>query len=461
MRSRLRLAATLLAVLGVPVPGEATPRISLLSIRGDANGSVRKQLGAVLCVDYECVPPSRIRTAGKIDFAKVEAQKVAGIVAGTVATARKGGQRLELALLTRSLSPVWGRIYPLTGEGILSRDSAMDLAQELATRLAARAPLEPPPPAPSAPRPARPAPPRAPEVAPPVAAAPPPFLPSPETRPEPRPVAPPRPADQRTTKAAAIARGGVGAPAREPATERLLAAIEAGVHLTQRTLGYQGVPSGASALRGYEANVVASPRFRLEVYPASLLTENVFAGMGLFANYGFSVGMKTNDPAGGAERPTSLVRLAAGLLWRFHPVPSSRFALVPAVSYQQSKFTIEPLAGVPIKGLPDADLSGVKAGVAAEIPASDAVFILLGAGYVKWTTARDLVGDGFFPAGKAYAIEAEAGLSLPLSGLLSLRIVGEYSDTRYSLQPDPTGTYQASGAADRYLGGSVMLRARF
>jgi len=240
---------------------------------------------------------------------------------------------------------------------------------------------------------------------------------------------------------------------------RLLAALEAGAYVTQRKLSYEGIPAGNTALRGFEANLISSPRFHLELYPVSLLTEGVFGGLGVFADYGFSVGLKTSEPAGGAKHSTSFSRLGAGLAWRLLPVSSSRFALIPAVSYQQLKFKIEPLAGVPIAGLPDANLSGVKAGAGAEIPLGSAVSILLGVGYVKWTTAKDLVGDGFFPGGSAYALEAEAGVSVALSGLLSLRILGEYSGTKYSLQPDPSGTYQATGATDRYLGGRAMLRA--
>jgi hypothetical protein len=279
--------------------------------------------------------------------------------------------------------------------------------------------------------------------------------------PEPQPVAPPSPAAERAARAPAVARGEARAPGGERAKAHLVAALEAGGYVTQRKLAYEGIPSGTSALRGFEASVIASPRFHLEVYPASLLTEGFFAGIGLFADYGLSVGLKTKDPASGAEHSTSFTRLGAGLLWRLQPASSSRFALVPAVSYQQVKFKIEPLAGAPIAGLPDANLSGVKGSLGAEIPLGDAVSILLGAGYVKWTTAKDLVGGGFFPGGSAYALEGEAGFSVAFSALLSLRILGEYSGTKYSLQPDASGTYQATGATDRYLGGRAMLRAEF
>jgi hypothetical protein len=449
------------------MPAGAAPRISIAPVRGDTRAAVTKQLGSALCSTFECVPISKLRTRGRLDFAKVRAQKVAGIVAGTVVTKKRtGGQVLEVALLTRSITPAWGRTYPLTGKGILSRDSAMDLAAEVDSRLGGgapppTAPAAPEPPAPPAPPPALAAPPPASEVPPPPPAAPPPVAALAEPVPEPPPVAPPPPAPERAARAPPAARGETREPGGERAQAHPVVAVEAGAHVTQRKLSYEGVPSGASALRGFEANVIASPRFRLELYPAALLTEGFFAGIGLFADYGLSMGLKTKDPASGAEHSTRLTRLGGGLLWRLQLSSSSRFAIVPAVSYQQLKFTIEPLAGAPIAGLPDSNLSGLKGGIGAEIPLGDAVSILLGAGYVKWTTAKDLVGGGFFPGGSAYALEAEAGFSVAFSGLLSLRILGEYSGTKYSLEPDLSGTYQATGATDRYLGGRAMLRAEF
>lgn len=444
MRIALGRTAALLAALAIPVAGEGAPRISLAPVRGDASGAVTKRLRSVLCGEYECVPYSKVRTRGKLDFAKVEAQRVEGILAGTVATSRKTGKALEVALLKRSLRPVWKRSYPLTRGGALTQDSARDLADEIGNLLAGEQPPRAEAPPPVAPPPAAPPPP---PVAPapvaelpPVAAAP---AAAPPPRPEPPAAAPAKPAQ---------------APAPKRAAPAPVVALEAGADLAQRTLEYQGVPAGASALRGFEATLVVSPRFRLELYPLSLATEGVFAGLGLFADYAFSVGLETKDPAGGANHPTSFSRLGGGVLWRFHPVASSRFALIPALSYQQLKFTV---GGAPILGLPDADLSGWRGGIDAEIPVGDTVGILLGVGYVKWTTARDLLDDGFFAGGSAYALEAEAGVSLRLGGAFSLRLLGAYSGTRYSLEASPGGTYQATGATDQYLGGRAMLRAQF
>lgn len=453
MRRHRGRTGVLLAMLVAPMLATAAPaRISLAPVRGDASGAVGRQVRSLLCQRHQCVPLSRLKRHGKLDFDKVEALKVAGIVAGTVAAGGRGRRALEVALLQGSLQPVWKRSYPLTSRGILSRESATDLARELESRLGGEMPPPPPevpPPAPPEPSRAVPTPPAAVPPAPPEPA---PFAPAPSA-PAPALAAPVPSARPPTIRAVPPA----AAPPRERPRERLLGALEAGVGLGQRRLSYGGVPAGGGTPLGFEAKLVVSPHLHAELYPGSLLTEGVLAGLGLFADYDFSVGLKTQDPAGGANHPTSLRRLGAGVLWRLHPVAGSRAAIVALVSYQHLEFSV---GGTLIPGLPDADLSGVKAGVEAEIPVGGAVALLLGAGYVKWRTAGDLVGDGFFPGGNAYALEAEAGISLALGGAFSLRAMGGYSVTRYSLEPVPGGIYQASSATDQYPSARATLRVR-
>ncbi len=105
----------------------------------------------------------------------------------------------------------------------------------------------------------------------------------------------------------------------------------------------------------------------------------------------------------------------------------------------------------------------MKVGARLEVPVGARFALLVGGGWVRWTSAPDLVeGDvAFFPSGSASALEAEAGLSLAFTRRLSVRMLGEYSSTRYALDADATGTYRASEATDRYLGGRAAMRAEF
>jgi hypothetical protein len=79
---------------------------------------------------------------------------------------------------------------------------------------------------------------------------------------------------------------------------------------------------------------------------------------------------------------------------------------------------------------------------------------------VKWTSARELI-DGsppYFPGSSASALEAELGAGFVFWGPLSVRLLGFYSSTRYQLDPDPTGTWSATSAEDRYLGLRAVVR---
>jgi len=170
------------------------------------------------------------------------------------------------------------------------------------------------------------------------------------------------------------------------------------------------------------------------------------------------VGLKTSDPAK-QQHSSQASRLEAGLLWRMLLVPGSQFALIPAVGYRQMKLTTDPLAGAVIPGLPDANLSGFAFSLKAEVPLFAGFSLLAGGGFVKWMDAKDLIKGtvAFFPSGSAYAIEAEGGLSMSLFGPLSIRVLGEFSSTTYTLDPDTTNKYQATGATDRYMGGRALL----
>jgi len=90
-------------------------------------------------------------------------------------------------------------------------------------------------------------------------------------------------------------------------------------------------------------------------------------------------------------------------------------------------------------------------------------FAAIAGGYVAWLTARDLV-DGdvpYFPGDRAAALEGEAGIDVALMGPLSIRVLAQLSNTSYELDPDPTGTYVAEEATDRFVSAHASVRAEF
>jgi hypothetical protein len=248
-------------------------------------------------------------------------------------------------------------------------------------------------------------------------------------------------------------------PVSSAATQAWVLAAEVGVAYEHRSLSYGGT-TAPSGLQGIDANLMP-PFVRVELQPLGHATRGLAGGLGVFAEYAVSVGQKTKvEAAGGTqEHDTQYSRLALGAAWR---VPMGGVYLVPAVSWEQVTFTVSPLNGVPVSGFPDSHLTGVKAAVGMELPVG-AVTFLAGARGVRWLSAKDLVAGSpaFFPGGNAWALEAEAGLQFTVAGPLSLKIVGDWSGTRFSLDPDPTGSYRATSAQDNYMGVRASVRAQF
>jgi hypothetical protein len=457
-----------LGLMAAPVSAlpEKLTRITISGVSGEPEHTVSRQLVGTLCGPYECVSRLKVYTKGLPDFRRLRAEGVTAVLYGSVLA--KGGRRtVRIALLRDSLEPDRTWTFALDARGAIPRSSLDELVRDVRVELGA-APL--PAPRTAAPAPAAPPPAAAPlPVAAPLPLAatapstPPPSARAVEAQPPPPQAAaePPTPAPAAQSTRAPPASTPPPAKPSAAGSRRLVGASELGAIVTSRELTYSGsTPPGTADLLGYSANAIACPRIRLELYPLTAFTSGALAGVGFFGEYSLSVGLTTEDPASpGVEHDSRFSRLQAGIAWRIRPTSSSRFAIVPAVSYQRLEFSVDPT----LAGFPDSDLSGVKAGLGLEIPLGGRLGLLLGGGYVMWTSAKDLV-DGdvpFFPGAGAYALEAEAGLTVALGGRISLRVLGEYSATTYELDPDPSGTYVATGATDTYVGGRAMLRAEF
>jgi hypothetical protein len=457
--------AACVVVLACPVLAGAAPRVVLGPIKGDKGSVVSRQVAKELCARLECAPKASAYAGTRPDFARARRQGVAGILYGAIT--ESGARRMMwYALLTTSTEPVKTWKLPLRPTGQLAPAAVAQIADDVERRLA------PPAPAPraAAPPPAAGPPRTAPERAPalveerptragasegaPAAAPPGPSAPPapPPPRPERVAAAVPRPTPAAVPSPRAAAAPG-GGPARERPT---WAAVELGGYVTARNLSFSGTqPAGTSTLQTMTADAVFCPRLALELYPAARLTDGALAGLGAFADYRMSIGFKVRSA--GQTYGTSLSRLGAGVTWRLPPLTSLKLVLAPAASYERRDVNVSGT----IAGLADTHLAGVRLGARLSAPVTSRFQLLVGGGYVRWTSVGDLAksGGGFFPSGKASAFELEAGLSMALYGPFSARLVGEYGSTSYTLDADPTGAYVASGATDRWSGATLSIRA--
>jgi hypothetical protein len=451
MRGAGRLAIMASAWLAASPVALAAPRLSVGPVRGDPKGALPTQLATALCRTFECVLWPEVSSQRAPDLARARAQRVAGLLTGAVQPRAAGaagstGATVTLSLLTTSATPARTWSFPLTSAGALQATALSQLERDL------RGLLEPPaaPPRPAAAATAAPTATAAAAVAP---RAPPPPQPV-----EPRPAAPAGPPPDHATPAAEPAatrpRSTGGAPA---ATAPYLSA-ELGPFWAQRKLSYGGLSTMTGTLLASEASAIVGLRLRVEGFPAARSESPHLRGAGLLLDYARSIGLETAAPSG-TKAATTASRLELGATWRAPPLTSLDLVLTPRLSYLAQQYTASPT----IAGLPDADLSGLRLGLDAEAPVTPGVSVLLGAGWVRWLSARELIkgSPAYFPGGSAWALELEAGASLALSGPLSLRLLGEYASTRYALDADPSGTYAATSAEDRLLSLRAMLQGRY
>ncbi len=464
MRGMVRWAV--LATVGVATAALAQgagtgPRISLAPVHGDKNNAVGSQLNGELCKVYTCVPYAKVSTNKKPDWKKAKKEKVVAIFTTSIAKTKKG-YTAGVALLAGSAKPKQAWNFPLTSHRNLSGLAITQVVHETGPVLgfaedvsgvAAIAAAEQPrtPPAPVATNtPASPM----------GTATPPTSISATETA---TPILPPPGAPVPGEKTLAdtpvtvdaTPTSNVGGTRGQP-----MVSVELGGNFLNRALSY--TPDGTPGLLTYNANVIGMLLIGAEFFPFAK-TGSFLAGLGIFGQYQFSLGLKSQQPTTGVEESSSLSMLSAGLEARIRPVKYSDFAIVIPVAFRTYKFSVDNAASE-FPGLPLQSMLGVSAGLKLEIPIGSWFLILLGGDYVFWFQKQQLIGNSnptYFPGGSAGAIEFEAGVGFYIFGPLSLRLLGEYSNTNYSFNADPTGTYTATGASDRLIGGRATVRVEF
>ncbi|MGB8930943.1 MAG: hypothetical protein WCC48_06800, partial [Anaeromyxobacteraceae bacterium] len=228
-------------------------------------------------------------------------------------------------------------------------------------------------------------------------------------------------------------------------------AIEAGIEPTRRTLRF---PSDGTAPVGYGVTTPSMPFLALELHPFGGVAGGA-AGFALFGEGSYLPGIALPSEAR-MNRATAL-SFRCGLRWRI-PV-ADRMVLVPAAAWERESFVVAAADGVKVPGLPDDRLAGPSVALGLEVKVAGRVTALAGGRATLWTDARELAGGAaFFPGGRALTLQGEAGFSLLLSRRVSLRVLGSYADTRWTLEPDPSGAYTVRSARAERLGGRVTLR---
>jgi hypothetical protein len=422
-RATWPIAALLALILVTPAAAAAGagPRVAIAPVRGDERGRLGAQLARALCTSRRCV-------TDVLDVARPDLERArrAGADASLLASVwrERRGRVLSLALFTRGSRPARSWVLLLGPDGLVPGDRLDAFVRELDDALGAPSvpPARPPPPA------ERP-PPSADDAGDVRSASPPPPLAGPPPRETPAPVV------------------------RDPVHDSLEdgVVVEAGIEASRQTLRF---PEGGTAPVGYGVTMPSTPFLGLELHPFSS-GGGRGAGFALFAEGSYLRDIEL--PSGTRTHLATFLAYRGGLLWRI-PVAGG-ILLVPGIGWERESFVVATADGVKVPGLPDDRRAGPSAAIGLEVPVGRRVTVLAGGRATLWADSRDLAGgEAFFPGGRAFTLQGEAGLALRLTRWLSLRALASWADTRWALDPDPSGAYTVRSARSERLGGRVTLR---
>ncbi len=348
------LATVGLASVALAQAAGSPPRISLAPVHGDKNNAVGSQLNGELCKVYNCVPYAKVSTNKKPDWKKAKKERVVGIFTTNISKTKKG-YTAGVALLAGSSKPTQTWSFPLSSKRNLSSLALKQLVHEtgpvlgfsedvsgVAAVAAAEAAAAPPPPVASTT-----------PTSPMVTAPPPSTL-------EPVPP-PPGAAGERSLADTPVAIDATPATNVGGVRGQPMFSVEVGGTFLHRNLSYT-YPAGATEnLLTYTANVIGMLDIGLEFFPFAK-TGSFFTGLGIFAQYQFSIGLQSQQPATGAQQTTNFGMGAAGLEARIRPVKYSDFAIDIPVAFRTYRFEVSN-ASTAFPGLPNQNLLGVSAGL--------------------------------------------------------------------------------------------------
>ncbi|MGV3622071.1 MAG: hypothetical protein ACO1OB_14710 [Archangium sp.] len=410
-----------LALVALSSSFASAQRVSFPPFTGKNAAAARNQLISTVCDTLDCVAATKTTTRNKPDWKKAKKEAVQSFITGAVT--KKG---LELAVFNKpGNKPSSKKTFPLDKAGTLSAKNLQAAMEMLGVTLDTASP----------------------EPTPPIEPAPKPVATKTETAPEPTP----EPVVTRKQEK-------VEPPPEKPSGDKpRFLIIEAGVDITNRSLGYTQVATGN--LRDYNLPAFAAVKLGVEFYPLALTgRDDLLAGLGAEFNISFAPWLSSGLLSSEDRFPTSAMRIDGGIKWAIVPVKSFPFAIIPYVGVRHQSFTVSPLAdGRRLDGLPNVAFTGLRVGLGVEVPFVRAFGIFGRFGVIPTFSSGEIISASFFPNGSTFGLEGNAGLFVRIA-VIELRASFEIANYGMTFVTQPTDQYVAAGANDRYLGGNVALR---
>lgn len=417
-------------------------RVSFPSFTGPNAAGVRNQIVGAVCDTADCVNATKTTTGGKPDWKKAKKESVAFFVTGNVV---KKGKALSLDLqVFNKAGPAKARkTFALDKNGTLPAkglQGAMELLSGTFGKGAAPAPVEPTPEVKAPPRETPPVPTRTTPTE-----APPPRSTRKDTPPPEERQPPP-------------SRGEAAAPKAKSKARFLM--IDVGADVLTRHFDFSQVAT--ANLRRYNLDATGMAALGLKFFPLALMRDDVISGLGVEAAVSFAPWIQSRLSSVPTPFPTSMMRIDAGVRFDIRPIATWALAISPYVGVRSQSFTVSPVNGQRIDGLPNVAYLGLRAGLGLEVPLIEDRLALFGRfGIIPVFSSGEIISSAFFPNGSTFGLEAGGGLAVGLLPFLQLRASFEFARYGLTFTTQPTDTYVATGAAETYLGGNASVRFMF
>ncbi|MGC4119054.1 MAG: hypothetical protein QM765_31705 [Myxococcales bacterium] len=421
------LAALVVVLFAVPaLAGEVTVNV----FTGPGAAVVQKQVTKAVCDEAQCVPAAKAK----------KAKKKPPVLNGKVVKAKKA-TNLDLWLVGANGKQAWKKTWPLAA-GKLTPENLQKVTEQVLETVGGKTPPPPPP----------------------------------EPKPEPKPTPPPdttssssststsSSSSSSSTASATEAKSDgtkaelTEAKSEEPAATSSTAAstssdsssqlptIFASVNIGLLSRGFTYDALTTANLHEYKGFPIAAPQIHLDAYPLARLTDGWLQGLGLEADFAFTLGLKA--VSGSVDFPSQILRVNAALKFR---IPVYRaIAVYPAVGFNYASFSLSPSkANTTLDGLPEVAYLGLKLGVGLDAPLLDDKLRLgLGVNYLPVFAAGEVISAGYFPEGSVWGLGVNASVGYRILSPLEVRLGFGLERYALSFKSIPSDTYRASGASD-------------
>jgi hypothetical protein len=430
----------LVVLLAVAATAASAQRVSFPNFTGPGAAGVRNQIVGAVCDTADCVAATRTTTGGKPDWKKARKESVLFFVTANVV--KKGKALwLDVQVLNKAGPAKARKTFALDKNGTLPAKGLQQVMDLLTGAFggSTRSAAEPPP-----------------------ATTPDAVKTQPKETSKPAdalPTSPPkRDPEQPAPQGAEPDTRGTAPKASKTRPKFLM--IDVGADLFTRRLEYSQVAT--SNLRRYDLGLTGMAALGVSFFPLALMRDDLLAGLGVEFAIGFAPWIQSRLTSTTTAFPTSAMRIDGGIRWELRPIKTFALAISPYVGVRSQSFTVSPVMGQRIDGLPNIAHVGLRAGLGLDIPLIENRLNVFGRfGIIPVFGSGEISSPAFFPNGSAFGLEANAGVGVTVLPFMQIRASFELARYGLTFVTQPTDTYVAAGAAETYLGGNASLRFMF